>query len=348
VEKDEFMSRTIEAALKLAVIAAIVATCFMIIKPFVPIVLWSIIIAVSLRPLQDKLATAMGGRGKLAAVLITLGGLALIILPAVLFAGSLVQGTKVFIGVIQESTLDISHPPHWLSGIPVVGEMVNSQWQLLTNDLGRAFKTFAPQIKGAAGWMVTASAGFGFVALQFIISMVIAGVFLASPAGGAALADQLFRKFTGDRSREYASMAIGTIRSVAMGVVGVSIIQGLLAGLGMVVAGFPHAGAWALVVLILGIVQIPVLPVLLGLAAYGFTIYSTTGAVAFLVWCILTGLSDNVLKPIFFGRGVDIPMLVILLGAIGGMLLFGIIGLFLGAIMLSLGYKICITWLAQD
>lgn len=348
MEQQEFMNRTMEAALRLTIVAVIVGTCFMVIKPFAPIVLWAIIIAVALRPFQDKLAIAIGGKRKLAAVVLTLAGLAIIILPAGLFAESLVDGTKVFIGVIRKNALDLPSPPVWLSGVPVVGQFLDAEWQLLSKDLVRAFTAFAPQIKGAAVWMISASAGLGFEVLKFILSMIIAGIFLAHPGGGAALTHKLFTKFTGDRSHEYAAMAIGTIRSVAMGVVGVSIIQAILAGVGMVVAGFPNAGLWALLILIAGIVQLPVLLVLLALAGYGFAIFSTSGAVVFLVWCILTGLVDNVLRPIFFGRGVDIPMLVILLGAIGGMMLFGLIGLFLGAIILSLGYKIVITWLESS
>jgi len=334
-----------EAALRIAVIAVIVAVCFLIIKPFVPIVLWAIVIAVSVRPFQDKLAKSMGGKGKLAAALITLVGLAIIILPVVLFAESLISGVTAVMDAAHNNALDLPPPPDWLPGIPLLGQSLESAWRMVSQDLTQALSTFAPQLKGAAGWMVSASAGVGLEALKFILAMIISGVFLANPAGGAALTDKLVKKFAGERSGEYATMAIATIRAVAMGVVGVSVIQGMLTGLGMLVAGFPNAGLWALIVMVAGIAQIPVLPILLLLAAYGFKIFSTAGAIAFLIWCLIAGLSDNVLKPIFFGRGVDIPMLVILLGAIGGMLLFGILGLFLGAIFLSLGYKILVTWM---
>jgi len=345
VERTEVMSRTMEAAIRLAVVAAIVAICFLIVKPFVPIVLWAIIIAVAVRPFHAKFAERMGGRGKLAATLITLAGLALVIVPVVLFAESLVGGSALVMDAVHDNALDLPPAPQWLVAAPIIGQPLDSAWILVTHDLTKALTTFAPQLKSAAGWVVSASAGLGFTALQFIVSMIIAGVFLANPAGGASLTDKLARKFAGDRSGEYAGMATGTIRSVAMGVVGVSVIQGIMAGLGMLVAGFPSAGLWALVVLIAGVAQLPVLLVLLALAAYGFKIFSTAGAIAFLIWCLITGLIDNVLKPIFFGRGSDIPMLVILIGALGGMFLFGLIGLFIGATILALGYKIFVAWL---
>ena len=176
VERAEVMSRTMEAALRLAIVAAIAAICFLIIKPFVPMVLWAVIIAVAVRPFHGKFATALGGRGKLAASLITLAGLALVIIPVALFAESLVGGSAIVMDAVHDNALHLPSAPQWLIAIPVVGQPLDSAWLLVSHDLTKALTTFAPQIKTAAGWMVSASAGLGFTALQFILSMIIAGV----------------------------------------------------------------------------------------------------------------------------------------------------------------------------
>jgi len=140
------------------------------------------------------------------------------------------------------------------------------------------------------------------------------------------------------------TLSTATIRSVAVGVIGIAFIQAMLGGLGMMFAGVPAAGLLAIVILVLAIAQLPPLVVLLPVVIYVFSAESTTVAVVFMVWSILVSMSDAVLKPIFLGRGVDAPMLVILLGAIGGMITSGIVGLFIGAVILALGYKLFQVW----
>ena len=239
-------------------------------------------------------------------------------------------------------------PPQWVENIPFIGPSVTSNWSLLSTDLDKVLLHFGPQMKVVASWALSFSTGLSLTIVQFIASIIIAGIFLRASESGGKLTRRLFSKFSAKHGEEYAVMAIATIRSVAMGIVGIAIIQALLAGIGMLVAGFPNAGLWSLVILIVAIVQIPVLPLLLVLVIYGFKIFSTAGAILFLIWFLLVGVSDNILRPIFFGRVVNIPMLAILLGSIGGMLFMGFIGLFLGAVIVSLGYKLFEAWLYEE
>jgi predicted PurR-regulated permease PerM len=143
-------------------------------------------------------------------------------------------------------------------------------------------------------------------------------------------------------------MAGATIRSVAQGVLGVAIIQAILAGIGLLAIGVPYAGIWTLLVLLLAIMQVPTILVLGPIMLYVFSVEATLPAVLFMIWGLLVGFSDNVLKPLLLGRGLDVPMLVILMGAIGGMIFSGIIGLFVGAVVLSVGYRLFTAWLRQD
>ena len=176
--------------------------------------------------------------------------------------------------------------------------------------------------------------------LQFIISIIIAGVLLTKSGTSEKAAKSIFTTLIGKQGENFVTLPVVTIRSVVQGVLGVAVIQSLLGGIGIWAIGIPAVGLWALIILFLAILQLPPLLILGPLAIYGFSIADTTPAVIFLVWSIIVSISDSFLKPMLLGRGVDVPMLVILLGAIGGMMLSGILGLFIGAVVLALSYKI--------
>ncbi|MEH6452925.1 MAG: AI-2E family transporter, partial [Psychromonas sp.] len=206
--------------------------------------------------------------------------------------------------------------------------------------------TYLPQIEELAGGMVSAAAGIGGTVVQFIISVIISGVFVANAAGAHKVVIQLFSRLTTEHTGiEYTDLAKDTIRSVAQGVLGVAIIQSVLAALGMYVMDVPAWGLWAVIILVMAIAQLPPLLVLVFVISYVFSVAETTPAIIFMIYSLVVSASDGFLKPIFLGRGMQTPMLVILLGAIGGMMLSGIIGLFVGAIVLSLGYELFMKWL---
>ena len=195
---------------------------------------------------------------------------------------------------------------------------------------------------------MSAAAGAGVGILKFVVSIIIAGVLLANAEGAHQAALAFFTRLAGERGPKFVGLAGATVRSVAQGILGVAIIQSLLAGLGCLVVGVPGAGLWALLVLILAVVQLPTILVLGPVIVYVFSTSSTITAVLFAIWSVLVGISDAFLKPLFMGRGVDVPMLVIFIGAIGGFIASGIIGLFVGAIIFTAGYKLFLGWLNED
>ena len=198
------------------------------------------------------------------------------------------------------------------------------------------------------GWVIGAAAGVGKGVLLFLVSILIAGAFLVyGQSGSQALETVAARILKGD-GKQFVDLAGATIRSVAQGVLGVAVIQAILAGIGMMLVGVPYAGLWALLVLLLAIIQLPPLVVLGPVIVYVFSVETTVPAVLFMIWGLIVSASDTFLKPLFLGRGMDIPMLVILLGAIGGMILSGIIGLFVGAVVLAVGYTLFMAWLGQE
>ena len=337
----------LEASIHIGLAILLAVACLLILRPFIPLLAWGIIIAVSAYPGFQKARLALGGRGALTAIIFTVLLLALLIVPVVLLAETLVEGVQTLTTHIKDGTLSIPPPPANVETWPIIGAPLNRAWGLASKDLSEAVRSFAPQIKAVVPGVLSASAGIGFTALQFALSIVVAGVLLANAQAAYEVTCSLCDRFFGDKGRELQQLMGATSRSVTSGILGVALIQSVLAGLGFLVAGLPGAGLWAVIFLIAAVLQVGVL-VLIPAVIYMFTISSATKAVIFLVWCLFVALIDNVLKPLLLGRGVGVPIVVVFLGAIGGFVAMGIIGLFVGAIVLSVGYKLFLAWLGHS
>ena len=344
---NELNRQVIDIAIKLSAIALITVWCFQIIRPFIMIVLWGAILAVALYPLHHKLTNTFKGSKKLASIIIALVGISLIAVPSVNIASSALDSAQHVYTGIEEGTLQIPAPNEKIKEWPVIGEKTYAFWQSASEDLEKVAGQYTEQIKSVSATILSAAAGIGGGILQFIISLIIAVVFMAKSSAMHQGISLLMRRLMNENGERTITTTIATIRSVATGVLGVAVIQAILSGAGLLAADIPGAGIWAIVVLILAIAQLPPIIILGPIAAYYFSVADTTPAVIFLIFSIVVSMSDAFLKPLFLGRGMSIPMIVILLGAIGGMLLSGIIGLFVGAIALALGYELLIDWLSH-
>ncbi len=343
-----FIARALEAAIYIGLVVLLLYWCFQIGRPFVQIIVWGIIIAVAVHPGHDRLKSALGGRGHLAATLITLFALIVLLVPAAMLSGSLIDTVQEISASLDKGTLSIPPPSESVRSWPAIGEPLYEFWGLASNNLESALSKITPQLKKYGIPLLSAFAGTGVGILKFVISIIIAGVLLANDAGGGQVARALATRLTGERGPTIVELASATVRSVALGILGVALIQTILASLGFLVVGVPGAGFWALLVLILAVVQLPPLFVLVPIIIYVFSTSSTVTAVVFAIWSILVGISDAFLKPLLMGRGVDVPMLVIFVGAIGGFMTSGIIGLFVGAVVLTIGYKLFLLWVNED
>ena len=341
------VSLALEASIHVGLAILLAIACLLILKPFIPLVTWGVIIAVAAYPRFQKLQLALGGRGVLSAILFSVVLLGLLILPMVLLADTLVEGVQALGAHLKDGTLTVPPPPASVETWPVIGASLNSLWSLASKDLTGVVRSFAPQIKAVVPELLSASAGIGLTVLQFALSIVVAGVLLANAQAAYEVTCSLANRIFGEKGPEVQQVIGSTIRSVTTGILGVALIQALLAGLGFLVAGLPGAGLWAVVFLFAAVLQVGVL-VLIPAVLYVFAVSSVTKAVIFLVWCIFVALIDNVLKPLLLGRGVAVPIVVVFLGAIGGFVAVGIIGLFAGAIVLSVGYKLFLAWLGQE
>jgi len=347
-EENRFHARGREIFIRLTLLAAMGISCIILLRPFLNLIICGIIISIGIYPAYRMLTKALHGRSILAAVLCSALLLLCAILPAVLLAGTLVDGIQDFIHQVQTGRLDLPPPPASLAKLPVIGPRLQDFWTLSSTNLSEVFARFRPQIQEKIPALLSASAGIGGAILQFIGAIILAGYLLATSKANEQFADKLFARIFVRQGPDFKELVAATIRTVTNGILGVAVIQTIFASLGFWVVGLPGAGLWALIFLIGAVLQVGTL-VLAPVILYAFAAFSTTRAVIFLIWCIFVGLMDNVLKPILLGRGGKVPMIVVLLGVLGGFITMNsIIGLFVGAIVLSVGYKLFIAWLGGE
>jgi predicted PurR-regulated permease PerM len=340
-EEKAFVNRALEAAIRIGVVVLLFAWCFQIVRPFIVPIVWGIIIAVAVYPGYRRLLSATGERRGLSAVVCTFLLLVLFIVPALLLLGTLIDSAKPLAKDLSDGTISIPLPPESINAWPIIGKPLERFWHLASTNLQNALGEIAPQLKSIGSWLLSAAAGAVFGVLKFIFAVVIAGVLLSRSKGGYDVAESVAARLAGERGADFVSLATATVRSVTRGIIGVALIQSLLAGLGFLVVGIPAAGLLAMICLFLAVMQVGPGLIIIPTVIYVFLTSDTVPAVLF----IFVMLLDNFLKPLLLGRGVDVPMVVIFIGAIGGFLSSGIIGLFVGPILLAMGYRLFKAWL---
>ncbi len=340
--------RAIEIFIRIALIIILGSLCFDIVRHFIVPGLWGLIIAIGLHPLYQRLLKTLGGRSVLAATLTALITFAVLLVPALLLSGSVMEGGEVLLHAFEAGARDVPPPPSWVKDLPLVGSYTHDLWYHASYNLKGALLQVAPQIKVALSWLGGAAAGAGIGILQFFVAIAIAGVLLAHENETQRATSIIARRLAGDRGLEFTELAMATVRSVTRGILGVALIQSLLSGLGWLAAGVPAAGLWTLLALLLSTAQLGVFLVSVPILIYVFFNADMVTFVLLLVWSLSVGSVDNVLKPILLGRGMDVPMAVIFVGTIGGFLSSGIVGLFIGSVVLVLGYKLLVAWLGDE
>ncbi len=344
-EEKAFRNRVFILAVRLSALAVLTVWCFLIVAPFVETVIWGVIIAIAVQKPFETLANALGGRPRLAAGILVLAALLVLIIPTVALTANIVETATDLSGDLQDGQVKVPPPPDKVAEWPIIGDRVYALWGKASVNLDAALAQIAPQLKKVGLWLVSTVGTTGVGILLFVVSIIIAGILLLNSDRASAFAKRVGTVMADEQGERLVDLAGSTIKSVTRGVLGVAAIQALLSGVGMLVVGVPAAGLWTLLVLIVAVVQIPPLLILIPVVIYVFSTSSTTVAVLFAIWAIAIGMSDNFLKPLLMGRGSDLPTLVIFLGAIGGFMLEGIIGLFVGAVVLALGYTLFMAWL---
>jgi predicted PurR-regulated permease PerM len=340
--------KIIDRSIRLLLLIVLLAWCVMIILPFVVPVLWGIILAITIFPIYNKLLKLMKGKKALASIIIAGILLALLIVPSVWLISRIVEGTGVFIDALRENTLKIPPPKPSVADWPIIGDPLYNGWLLLTTNLEAIILKYSDQIIKFSDKFLGIIGNFASSILMMMLSIIISGIFLFSSEKSEKSTHSFAFRIGGKQAVEFVTLITITIRNVAKGILGVAFIQFVLMGAALVIADVPFAGLWALAVLLLAMVQMPAIIVVIPVAVYLFSTREPLPAALWTLVLVLVGMSDNVLKPWLMGKGAPVPMLVIFLGAIGGMIMSGFIGLFTGAIILSLGYKLVMIWFRGD
>jgi len=337
-----------DVLIRAALIGALAVLCYRVFAPFLTLMVWSIILTVTLYPLHQWLARKIRGKQGLSSAILVIVGIVLIIIPTTLLMSSFADSVRSFIEAAQNNTLAIPAPQDRVAGWPIVGKKIYDLWSKAHADLPGLIQNMQPKIGELTRTALGVVARIGGTLLLFLASFIVAGIMMAYGESGAGASQAILDRAAGARGQALLRLSTATIRSVALGVIGVAFIQAILVGLALLIAGIPASGVLALIVLVLGIAQVPALLVTLPAIAYIWSTgdYGNAAAITHTIILVLTGFSDNILKPLMLGHGVDVPMPVILLGALGGMAGGGILGMFVGATALTLGYEIFMSWVA--
>jgi predicted PurR-regulated permease PerM len=344
-------SRLLDVLTRAALIGVLAVLCYRIFAPFLTLMAWAVILAVTMYPLHQSLVRRIGGKQGLAATIVVIAGCLVMIAPTALLMNSFGTSVQNFVSAVQDNTLEIPAPREGIREWPIVGERIHDFWSQAHTDLPGLVQSLQPKVGELARQALSMVASIGFGLLQFLASFVIAGILMAYGEAGARGSRAIFERISGsERGELFARLATATLRAVAQGVIGIAFIQATLVGLALLFADVPWAGVLAAVTLVLSVAQVPALIVTLPAIAYIWSSgnYSSGAAIAHTIILLLSGMVDNVLKPLMLGRGVDVPMPVILFGALGGMATAGILGMFLGATVLALGYQIFMSWVATN
>jgi len=344
-------SRLLDVLIRAGLIAVLAMLCYVVFAPFLTLMAWAIILAITLYPVHRSLARRIGGRQGLTATILVVAGMLLVIAPTALLMNSFGSSIQDFVGAVQNNTLKIPPPREGVQAWPIVGKKIYGVWSKAHTDLPGLVESLQPKIGELARKALSIVASIGIGMLQFLASVVVAGIVMAYGEAGTRGSRAIFSRVIGsDRGDAFARLSTATIRAVAQGVIGIAFIQAILVGLALLVAGVPWAGVLAAITLVLSIAQVPALVVIIPAIAYIWSSgdYSSGAAIAYTIILLLSGMADNVLKPLMLGRGVDAPMPVILVGALGGMATGGILGMFVGATLLALGYQIFMAWVDTD
>jgi predicted PurR-regulated permease PerM len=340
-------SLTIDFVIRVALLALLGYWALKVIAPFITVALWSAILTVALYPLFDWLARKLGSR-RLAATLITLLCLMIVIGPVTWLGFGLIGGVDLVVKEFDADIFSIPLPPESVKGWPLIGEQVYRLWSVAATDTKAALLEVAPKLKPLAHRLLDIGESVIFGLLEFVASIIIAGFLFSLGPRLVDLLRALLRRILSDRGGEMVQLAGDTIRNVSRGVVGIALLQSLLAGLGFLAVGIHAAGLLSFIALVLGIVQIGPGILLIPIVLWSWTAFETTKALLFTAYMIPVGLLDNVLRPILMARGLSTPMPVILIGVIGGTIAYGISGLFLGPIVLSVAWVLIAAWVQED
>jgi predicted PurR-regulated permease PerM len=338
----------IQLAVRLTLLALLVYWTFVVIRPFVPILAWSVVLTVALYPVFAWLSGVLGNRPKLAAAILTIVNLGIVIGPATWLGLGAVDELRGFAAQLGAGTLAIPPPPVGVKDWPIVGTQLYAQWDQASTNLRTLLREIAPHLKPLATPILSFAGDAGVGTIKFLVAVALTGFLFPAAPRLVAASRRFLSRVVAERSEDFLALAGATIRSVSQGVIGIAVAQALVIGVILKFADVPRAGLLSFAVMILGILQIGSAVIVIPVVIWLWFTKSFAMALLITVLLVPASLADNVLKPIVMGRGLTTPALVIFIGVIGGTLAHGIVGLFIGPIILAVAWELLTTWVRDD
>jgi predicted PurR-regulated permease PerM len=343
----EFNSNFIELAIRIGLIGFLIYWSFTLVQPFAPMIVWSIVLSVALYPAFEWLSFALGGRRRWAAVIITVLGLVVVIGPVTWIGVGLIDALRSLLDQLESGELSIPPPRESVKDWPIVGAQIHDFWALASTNVHSAIDFLFPYLKPYGESLLDMAKNTSAGMLKFLLSVIIAG-FLFSPGPQFIAATKAFaRRINPARGEIFVSLAGSTIRAVSRGVIGLSLLQAIIAGIGMTWAAVPGASLLAITVLLLGIIQLGPLIVVAPVIIWGWANLGAGAALGLTICMLTVNFMDNFLKPFLLSRGLTTPTIVIFVGVIGGVLAHGIAGLFAGPVVLAVAWDLAVAWMQE-
>jgi predicted PurR-regulated permease PerM len=339
----------IKSTLAIVLIGALLAACFWILRPFLPALIWATMIVIATWPLL--LIIQKKFRSRRPAVMIMIGLLVLVfVIPFTLAVGTIAENAPQITAIGKElAHVGIPAPPEWVEQIPLVGKSVSEYWQKASNTAPEELtKRLSPHIRNVGGWLVAQAGSFGMMFLHLLLTLVLSTILYMNGEDAARIMLRLAHRIAGERGETATNLAALSVRAVAQGVVVTALAQSILAGVGLATVGIPYSSLLTALIFMLTIAQIGPGPVLIPAIIWLFWSGSTGWGSAMLVWSIFVMGMDGFLRPYLIRRNANLPLLLIFAGVIGGLISFGVIGLFIGPVLLAVSYTLMIAWINEE
>jgi len=340
------LTRTVFAVL---IIGGLIAASLWIVRPFLAATIWATMIVVTTWPVLRTLQVRLWGKRWLAATVMTAALLLIFVIPLSAAIGTIVANAGEIVDWANRfSDVKLPRPPEFVEKIPIIGEKTANLWREYADkgseELAEIVRPYASRV---GSWFVAEVGNFGLVTLQFLLTVVISAILYMTGEDAARWVRRFGRRLAGERGDQVVRLAGQAIRGVALGVVVTAFVQSVLGGIGLAIAGVPFAAVLTAVMFMLALAQIGAVPVLLGGLAWLWWKDHTGWFVALLIWTIVVGSLDNILRPVLIKKGADLPLLLIFAGVIGGLFAFGLLGLFVGPVLLAVSYTLLDAWVAE-
>jgi predicted PurR-regulated permease PerM len=338
-----------QTTLGVLALATLIGASLWVLRPFIGPTIWAAMVVIASWPLMRRVQAAVGGRRWLATLVMTLALLLLFVVPLVVAIGTIVGNADLIVGWAKmAASYRMAEPPTWLAALPLVGTLLADLWrQLVDAGAGGLLQRLSPYAGNLTRWFVSEVGSLGFLVLQFMLTAGVAAVMYHDGEVWAHNALRIGERLGGERGRHLVELAGDAVRGVALGVGGTALVQSVLGGIALKITGVPLAGLLTAVMLMLCLAQIGPLPVLLAAVGWLFWQGDTTWAVVLLVASTVVGTIDNVIRPVLIRLGADLPILLILAGVVGGLFAFGLVGIFVGPVVLAVAWTLLAAWVGD-